>query len=377
MNAPGSRGVMKYAAPLVLLMELLVMTPAPSGAVFGARLQPPPSRILQVFVERDAVGQQDRLTLLDSSSGETRDLLVTGDRYTAARDRVIFWDQAQREVREVLADGRPRPVAWLEAEDTARRIDWIVAANSTTLAWTITSGTVDALHTRTFVGTVDGDAARLVFEDGDYEGVRAAPVAFNGDDTLYMDYQPDTIADFTPFRQYASLFALDLTSGETRTLPGEPGCFCGAGIGAGEFLRLTLPGGNFALRVVDLLMETGAVLGGERTLDAPFTGYDLSGDVMIAPDGAHAIYALARVRGFGTPDQSLETQFVLVDLISMTQRAFFPTTTRYLRPTAWTEDSSAVVFTSPVEAGTWKARIEDATLEQVATVTYIGQIAAP
>ena len=80
---------------------------------------------------------------------------------------------------------------------------------------------------------------------------------------LYMDYQPNTIGDLTPFRQYAGLFALDLISGETSSLPGEPGCFCGAGIGADMFLRLTLADSGFNLRIRNLSndSETTAAAG--------------------------------------------------------------------------------------------------------------------
>ena len=47
--------------------------------------------------------------------------------------------------------------------------------------------------------------------------------------------------------------------------------------------------------------------------------YDTGGEILISPDGEKAVYALARIRNFGTANQSIETIFVLVDLQNMTQ----------------------------------------------------------
>jgi hypothetical protein len=177
---------------------------------------------------------------------------------------------------------------------------------------------------------------------------------------------------FTPYDEYAGLFEIRFKEGaEVNYLPDEPGCYCGAGFGAGYFLRLALNDDltGFNLRVFQLAAQTDA------TIPAlPLDGYTQGGDVLVSPDGALAVYALARVSNFGAPDQSIRTVFVLADLQAMTQRALTDPLTRFVRPVAWTEGNTAVIFTSPAQDGTWKIELERGRLEQIATGTYIGTL---
>jgi hypothetical protein len=217
---------------------------------------------------------------------------------------------------------------------------------------------------------VDGGDVRQVYSDGPRDGIRAYPLAFNEDKSiLYMDYQPDTIGDLTPFRQYAGLFALDLVSGNTNSLPGEPACFCGAGIGAGTFLRLTLAESGFNLRIRNLHNDTEVTL-------PPINNYTQGGDVLIAPDGQRAVYALAQISGFGSSSQSVQTVIALVDLLTLTQQPLGAPADRLLRPILWTEDDSAILFADVQGQTTWKATISDGTLEQVANGVYLGTLVA-
>lgn len=326
----------------------------------------------QVFILHDnAPNGDDRLTFVDLLSGEETSLLVNGERYTVLPTGVLFQDTDSRQILIATPDGETQPHPLIEFNADARRIDWTVAADGRSLAWTITEGTPTALTTTTWVA--DQENARQVFVDGPHNGIRAFPVTFSAErDVLYMDYQPDTIADFTPFRQYASMFSLDLKTGESQSLPGEAGCFCGGGIAGGRFLRLTLAESGFNLRAITL--ETGEQ---RSATGIGLSDYTQGGDVLIAPDGTHAVYALAQVRGFGTPEQSLHTVFVLVDLVTMTQTQLIETSDLFLRPVAWTEDASAILLTSPTQDGTWKISIEQPLLESIADATYIGMMLPP
>ena len=336
--------------------------------VLSFRLVAAQSAAWQVFVTHDSEGGADRLTFVDLLTGEESSLTTNGERYTVLPGGVLFQEAESRQVMLATPDGEITPHPLIEMDESARRIDWAISADGRALAWTITSGTPDALTTVTWIALEDSDDAQMAFTDGPHNGIRAFPVAFNAEkDVLYMDYQPDTIGDFTPFRQYASLFSVDLKSGETQSLPGEAGCFCGAGIAGGSFLRLTLAESGFNLRRIDLAT-------GQRQ-DASGIGlsdYTQGGDVLIAPDGTHAVYALAQVRGFGTPGQSLHTVFVLVDLTTMTQTQLLETNELFLHPVAWTEDASAILLTSPTQNGTWKITLEQPSLEQIATAIYLG-----
>lgn len=339
-------------------------------ALLSAGLVSAQSAAWQVFIQHD-VGAADRLIFVDLLSGEETTLMVDGERYTVLPTGVLFQDAGDGRVLVASPDGTVAPHPLIAPSEAARRVDWTVSADGRALAWTITEGSLDALTTTTWIA--EGESPRQVFSDGPHNGIRAFPVAFNAArSTLYMDYQPDTIADFTPFRQYAALFSLDLDTGETRSLPGEAGCFCGGGIGSGRFLRLTLAESGFDLRVVNLDTGDQRLITGVGLSD-----YTQGGDVLIAPDGTHAVYALAQVRGFGTAEQTLETIFVLVDLITFTQTQLLQLTDPFLRPVAWTDDASAILLTSPSQDGTWKINVGQNTLETIANATYLGTMLPP
>jgi hypothetical protein len=309
-----------------------------------------------------------RLTFVDLLTGDTQSLVVNGDHFTAMRNWVMFYDQTNRRVMLARPDGTLIEHPFVQPSSSAKRIDWHISHDEQTIAWTETSGDPAALTTVTWVASIDGTNKRQVFADGPRDGIRAYPVALNTDKSvLYMDYQPDTLGDLTAFRQYAGLFALDLVSGQSNSLPGEPGCFCGAGIGADMFLRLTLADGGFRLRILNLRT-------GDAVLLPPVTGYTQGGDVLIAPDGARAVYALAQISGIGTDNATVQTVIMLVDLVNLTQRPLSTPSSRILRPLAWTEDDSAVLLADLAAGTTWKATVQDGAFEQVANGVYIGTL---
>jgi hypothetical protein len=308
----------------------------------------------------------DRLIFVNLITAEESSVSVRGTNYTVLPTGVLFQDTGTQQVLVASPDGEVAPHPLIDLGEFARRVDWALSSDGRALAWTITGGTPTALTTTTWVA--QGMNMRQVFVDGPHDSIRAFPVGFNaGHNTLYMDYQPDTIADFTPFRQYASLFSLDLDSGETRSLPGEAGCFCGGGIGSSRFLRLTLGANGFDLRVVNLDTNTQEIIPGVGLSD-----YTQGGDVLIAPDGTRATYALAHISNFGTPEQTLQIVLVLVDLVNMTQTQLLEMTDLFLRPVAWTDDGSAILLTSSLMDGTWKVNIGQDTLERIASSTYLG-----
>jgi hypothetical protein len=326
----------------------------------------------QVFVTRDASGPQDQLIFIGLVDGAQTSLLVDGERYTPVRDAVLFFDRASGRVRLAHADGVVQDHPFVQLAAGAKRVDWALSADHRLIAWTVTFGDTHSLTTLTSVADLDGSNIRQVLQDGPRDGIRALPVAFSSDgDMLYMDYQPDTLGDLIPFRQYAGLFSVDLTASQVAPLPDEPGCFCGGGIGFDHFVRLALSAdlSGFDVRIRDL--------NSSATRTAPalrLPGYTQGGDVLISPDGTLAIYALAKVSGLGTAQQSAQTVFVLVDLDAGTQKALTEPITTFIRPVAWTEDNQAVLFISPAVNGTWKVDLSDGKLNKVSNATYVGLI---
>lgn len=328
---------------------------------------------------------QDRdigeLVFLDAVSGEERRYPVSGERFTIFQDGVMYFDTIARQVVFVRRDGVIEPHPFVRLTAGARRVDWVISADNTRIAWTVTT-TDDAgrLITQTRIANLDGTDEELVLIQTDEANnrLRALPVAFSVDNqTLYMDTHPDGISEFIAFNQYVAVFALDLATGETELLPDERGssCICGAALQSGLFLRLRLRTGNtggFDMHIYDLIADAVDIL---PALSVGGNSYDTGGDVLISPDGQYAVYALARVQDFNQPSQSVETTFILVDTLARTQRTLTASPiTQFVRPIAWTEDNSSVIFTSPSQNGTWKINIMDGRLERIASASYIGMI---
>lgn len=319
------------------------------------------------------------LIFLDGVSGIQRRVPVTGERFTVYQDGIMYFDVIARQVVFVRRDGLIEPHPFVQMPPTAKRIDWVISADHSMMAWTVTSTNAqDQLTTQTYIADINGDNRRSVWSQTDTNntGLRALPISFSPDKaTLYMDNHPDGISDFVILKQYVAMFALDIQTGRTELLAGERGssCICGAGINAGMFLRLRLniESGHFDATLYDLITNTQDTL---NRLNLT-SDYDTSGDVLISPDGLLAVYALARVSDLNQPTQHIETSFVLVDTGNRTQRALTTTPiTQFVRPLAWTEDNSGIIFTSPQQNGTWKINIATGRLDRIATASYIGMI---
>jgi len=329
----------------------------------------------QVFLDRNAdEAGQDQLIFLNLVTGEETTTNVDGERFTTLNNSIMYLELGSRRVKIVTPDGqlRDHPFVQLRTGDT--RIDWVLDDQGEKIAWTLARPTpTGEFLTDTFIANIDGSNQQLVFQEGPYPDVRALPLAFSRDDsTLYMDINHiDGISNFTPFELYAGIVAVDLATGEFTPLPDEnpANCLCGADFQNDLLVRLRLGTIGFDLHVYNLPGEFDNVI---PALNQP--NYTSAASVLTAPDATQAIYALARVNNFGSENQSIQTIFVLADLQAMTQETLTRPITTFVVPVEWTEDNSAVIFTSPLQDGTWKINLEDGRLQRIANVTYIGTI---
>lgn len=352
---------------LRLLFFALLLATAP---VAQARPAPPPDTPLDAFVrEAPQPGQTDTLSLHNLLTGDQPDISATGAHYSIVGDEVVFYDESSGRVMAAGADGQIHEHPLIQPSAGARRIDWTYSPDANLVAWTVTEGSPDALTTTTYTASPEGAGARLVLRDGPRAGIRAYPISFSEDGAmLYMDYQPDTIADIAPLRQYAAMFALDLATGTVFSLPGEASCYCGGGVGAGKFVRLALADAGFDVRIYNLDNSARLVI--------PSLGlaeYTQAGDLTISPDGSKAVYTLLQLVPGGEPGE-VRTLTVVADLVNGTQRALNANAPaeRLLRPAAWTEDGSALLLNDSSQPGTWRLDVNSGALRQVASASYIG-----
>lgn len=331
-----------------------------------------PNHTWEVYLEQDIdITGLDRLLFIDVLMGDIVTVEVYGERYTPMAQHILFYNPRRGEIAQVGPDGIVTQHPFIRL-DGAQRVDWAVTDDGRNIAWTLTYGEADALTTVTYAASADGANWREVLRDGPREGLRALPLSFSPDNTrLYMDAHPDGLARFSAYTQYAGLFSVDLSTGDIASLPGEPGCYCGAGLRSDLFLRLALASDlrGFDVQVYDLSdlrLTTIPAL----SLD----NYTQAGDIRISPDGTRAIYALSQIENFGAIDQTINTVFMLVDLRNLSQRRFAGPIDQLLRPIRWTEDNTAILFTNPQQPGTWKIDIASGNLQQVADVAYLGTV---
>jgi len=78
-------------------------------------------RIWQVFLQSNLDGtDRDRLTFLDSISGEEITLDVSGDRYTPGGSAVIYYDAQAGRVMQALPDGTTRAHPFIQPNPLTR-----------------------------------------------------------------------------------------------------------------------------------------------------------------------------------------------------------------------------------------------------------------
>jgi len=364
----GTSNGMSVIFHLIVLLLMILITSSSAHAQGITR------NTWEVYLQR-GIGAEgaDRLTFIDVLLGEQVRVEAFGERYTILGNTVLYFDYRNQRVMQATAAGTTLPHPFIRLENGATRVDWVVSSDARHVAWTLTylEGE-DSLTTTTFVADANGTNRREVLQDGPRRAIRALPVAFSSDySTLYMDAQPDGLGRFTAYPQYAGLFALDLATSDVTSLPGEPGCFCGAGFGGDWYLRLALPQdlGGFDVQIQNLVSGRVEQIPAFRILN-----FTQAGGLLISPDGERAVYALSQVEGLGTQDQFIRTVFMLVDLVNMTQADLNDPISQYLVPVGWTEDNTALLLVDPGADGTWKFPLDGGRLTPVADGTFLGRL---
>jgi hypothetical protein len=333
-----------------------------------------PHHTWEVYVQQNVnASGADNLIFMDVLTGDVASAQIFGERYTPLGDKVLFFDNVNRSVMTVNTLGTVTPHPFIQL-GTARRVDWVRSSEQRLIAWTLTYDETDGLRTLTQIADPSGANQREVFSDGPRtDGLRALPIAFSvANDHLIMDFHPDIISEFAPYTQYAGLFQLSLDDSTILPLPDDTSpCFCSATLRAGQLLRLSVTAdlSGFDVLVFDLETE------GRDRIDAiRLNDFTQAGNMLISPDGNRAVYAMSQVPNFTASPDEVRTILMSVNLDTMQQEQLSDPITQYLNPVRWTEDNTAILFTSPDRDGTWKINIEDGELTRVAEATYIGII---
>lgn len=326
-----------------------------------------------VFIRNSEDEAATELVFINILTGEMNSASIAGERFTLLGKSVIYYDLDEGQVKQAAPDTSIRDHPFLSKSADTERVDWLVFRDGRTIAWTATRrGDGGALSTSTFVSDLDGADSREVLLDGPRAGVHVLPVAFSeARNELIMEAHPDGIGKYFSYRQYAGLFALDLVDGAVRQLPDESGCYCAAGFGDRVLLRLPPSSSGDGVEVEVYSLDGSQKMAIESAAPAGFTS---PGEVLVSADGNLALYVVSQVPARGVATGETRSVFVLADLQTLEQSLVSNPITGLVRTVAWTEDHGAVLFTDDQQLGTWKLRLSDGKISEVASALYLGSL---
>lgn len=335
----------------------------------------PPAQRWDVFLLRDPLSADTTtLSFINLLSGEASEIAVKGSRFTVTTLGVIYQDGEDREVKLAQSDGTVRKHPFVDFSPGDHSIDWVVSADGARIAWTIARQLADeSLTTTTWLADSDGDNLRELLVDRPRAGIRLLPVAFRPrSEQLIMEVRAAEVVATGPYLLRTGLFVLDFATSEvtSRQLPGEQDCYCAFGIGANVMLRLTRSGaGGFAAEVFELETDQAGVVEALSVAEYPYAG-----NLIVSADGSLAVYAMSQVEDENSDDSRFRTVLTRIDLLAARQEIISRPVPTVVRPIAFSEDNSALLFTTANEGGTWKLRLADQAISKVADGVYLGRM---
>ena len=326
-----------------------------------------------VFLRMDEDDAATELVFINILTGEMNSISTAGERFTLLGNGVIYYDLDEDQVKQAAPNTSIRDHPFVSKSADTERVDWVVFRDGQTIAWTATRrGDGGTLSTSTYVSDWDGAGSREVLVDGPRDGVRVVPVAFSAaTNELIMEAHPDGISDLFSYAQYAGLFALELVDGAVRQLPDESGCFCAAGFGEGVLLRFPP-----SARAGGVEVEVYSLDGSQKMVmeSAAPAGFMSPGEALVSADDNLALYVVSQVPVQGSATDETRSVFVLADLQTLEQSLVSHPIAGLARTVAWTEDHGAVLFTNDQQLGTWKLRLSDGKISELASALYLGSL---
>lgn len=334
------------------------------------------SQSWDVFIKQGAENPSETSVIfIDLLTGDSIAVVTAGDRHTLIDGAVLYFDQAEQQVKLVKPDGiiRDHPFVVLDSSDL--RIDWAVSADGRRIAWAISRKSDNEQLTTTLrVADAAGTEIRDLLIYGPRSGIRLVPLAFNETgETFYVEVHADGTADAGAYTRRSGLFALDFSADHVATsaLPGDRTCFCAVGFAENVMVQLGQRGGSAGTQLEIYELGTGAM----RVVPPVSLGsYNEAGNILVSADGNMAVYALSQITGFTAEQQEVRSVIVLADLANAKQMVINYPMSALARPISWTEGNSAVLLTQEGSGATWKMQLDDGETVKVADAVYLGML---
>ena len=370
LSPTGDTGMIRFLA----LVAAFALTITASGQ---ENIQPDlQGHSWDVFIRRAADDPDaTEIIFVDLLTGASSRVSANGESHTLTSTGVMYVDQADGGIKLAKADGIIRDHPFINSARRDERIDWALSADRARIAWTTARKTDDdQLVTSVHVADMAGVDVRELLVYGPRPGIRLLPVAFGFDEMeLLMEVRADGAGDRTPYRRSSGLFALNFAGDQaaTRALPGEQSCFCAVGFGNDIMLRLAPNPETMGNDVQIHRISDGSA----EVIPAVSRGnYSEAGNLLVSPDDSQAIYALSQIINHAGPEMTIRTVLVLVDLQNLRQRILGSPMPALLQPLSWTEDQSAVIFTTDDASASWKLDLATGQAIKVADAVYLGML---
>ena len=104
----------------------------------------------------------------------------------------------------------------------------------------------------------------------------------------------------------------------------------------------------------------------------PLDEYPYAGNLIVNADDSIAMYALSQVGD--EAGSGFRTVLARIDLLAARQEVVSRRLPTLILPIAFSEDTSALLFTTANEGGTWKLRLAEQTIIKVADGLYLGRM---
>ena len=330
-----------------------------------------------VFYSANVVKGKTGLFFVDARTGLSNSVAINGEQYTALTNGVLFRESDSHLIKIAYPDGRIELYTPMQPSGPNLRLEWAVSQNRKWIVWTTSRTEGQSLIGDTYLLPVGGQDKRQVLHSSSTNGVVTIPLAVTNDGSaIFYTRQgdPDPNA-YQLFPAVADAYKLDVESGQSAQMPGEPKCACAAAFSADgkQFLRLETPDNQqgFNARLWDLTIKTDQLIG--APLQNAASAFRQAGYMLFSPDGRLAVYTAAH--GIPPTKNSPERYFiVLVDVERREQRILTDPLISALRPVAFKSDNSAVLLAGTTKDGTYKVTLQDGDFLQVSAYSFLGTI---
>jgi hypothetical protein len=280
-------------ALVIFLLATLLRPALPSHA------QTDSATMATVYLARGATPAAAKLHFLDSLTGLTTVVDAPGVRHTRLGDAVIYEEAETGAIKIAFPNGQTGFFALMPNHNSQSRVFWAVAADKQSVVWSVTIQGASGLSSDLFVADALGGNKRLVLHTSSTSGIGLYPLLISGQgdgQAIFYSRRDDLFAaNFTDsFLQTGDVYRLQLSSGDTATLPSAEGCPCPVGLSASgqDFVRAIATGrGGYDLYLWRL--EAGAASAPTR-IPANQQGQSGAGGFFFNPAGDALFFTTIR-----------------------------------------------------------------------------------